>query len=132
MPGTGQSVVYPKTYHLQSVEQNQSTLTANATAITATASGTQANAWQLVDGVNYVGTVGTSADSVMLPETGYRSVGKVCWVINAGSNYMQVFGSGTDTINGIATATGIAHAAGVGAAYLCYAVGKWWQCLTSA
>jgi hypothetical protein len=41
---------------------------------------------------------------------------------------MQVFGSGTDTINGVATATGVAQAAGVAALYLCTAVGavnKW-------
>jgi hypothetical protein len=47
-------------------------------------------------------------------------------VINLGSNPCQVFGSGTDTINGIATATGILQIANSVATYMCPAAGTWY------
>jgi hypothetical protein len=44
-------------------------------------------------------------------------------VINNTANSMQVFGSGTDTINGVATATGVAQAAGKHAIYTAVSTG---------
>jgi len=84
--------------------------------ITAHAGGTQAAAYALTKSVSRVTTVATAADSVrlkaMLP-------GEFCVVINgAASNSMQVFGASTATINGVATATGVAQAAGITAIYV--------------
>jgi len=84
-------------------------------AVTATASGTQATAYKLTTRVNNVTTVATAADSIQLQA---NPLGKVVWVMNNGANSMQVFGAGTDTINAIATATGIAHPAGALVAYV--------------
>ena len=38
---------------------------------------------------------------------------------------LQGFGSGTDTINKVATATGVSQAAGVAAYYFCVVAGNW-------
>jgi hypothetical protein len=48
-------------------------------------------------------------------------------VINAGANPMQVFGAGTDTINGIATATGVSQSPGTVGTYTCIVAGNWIQ-----
>ena len=95
-------------------------------AIIALAGGGQAGATQLLTGVNRVVTVATGNDSVMLPKTVGTCGGQVCIVINGhATNSMQVFGSDTDTINAIATGTGIAHAATVVAMYVCVVPGQW-------
>jgi hypothetical protein len=38
---------------------------------------------------------------------------------------MQVFGAGTDTINGIATATGVSQGVNTNATYVCTTAGNW-------
>lgn len=89
----------------------------SVTAFTAFAGGGQASATALGYGTSRVDTVGSAADSVKLPTA---VIGARCLVINnAASNSMQVFGSGTDTINGVATGTGVAQAAGKAALYVC-------------
>lgn len=85
------------------------------TGITATASGVQSTAFLLTTRVNNVTTVASAADAIKLQA---NPLGKVIWVMNNGANSMQVFGSNTDTINAIATATGIAHPAGALVAYV--------------
>lgn len=92
------------------------------TGITATASGTQATAYQLTTRVNNVTTVATAGDAIKLPA---NPLGKVVWVMNNGANYMQVFGSGTNTINAIATATGIAQPVGALVAYVGITTTNW-------
>lgn len=84
------------------------------TAVTAHAGGGQASATPLTQSVNTVGTVATAADSVSLP---LAQAGLTVTVFNTSATSMQVFGSGTDTINNVATATGVAQAGGVGAQY---------------
>lgn len=84
--------------------------------LTAHAGGGQANALPLANAMNEVSTVATAADSVSLP---LANDGLVVYLRNASATSMQVFGSGTDTINGVATATGVAQAAGVSAIYFC-------------
>jgi hypothetical protein len=75
------------------------------TGITAFAGGGQTNAVLLTAQYNRIDTVATAADSVKLPPPTY--IGQEVEVMNnAAANSMQVFGSGTDTINGVATATG--------------------------
>ena len=88
----------------------------SATGLTAHAGGGQANALALTAQFNRVDTVGTAADSVKLPAPSF--IGQEVEVMNnAATNSMQVFGSGTDTINGVATGTGVAQAAGKFAVY---------------
>jgi hypothetical protein len=44
---------------------------------------------------------------------------------NAGANPMQVYGLGTDTINSVASGTGVSQMAGSVVIYTCYAAGSW-------
>src|SRR5688500_231683 len=78
--------------------------------ITAFAGGGQTSATQLTSAVNRLSTVATNADSVKLPPVSAADVGIEVEVINDGAATVQVFGSGTDTIDGVATATGVALA----------------------
>lgn len=88
-----------------------------ATGLTAHAGGGQASALALTAKVNVVNTVATAADSVALP---LAQAGLVCVVTNAAAaNAMQVFGSGTDTINNVATGTGISMVAGTTKTFYC-------------
>lgn len=83
--------------------------------LTALAGGAKAGATQLGYGINTVTVVATAADSALLP---YAFPGAMCFVKNAdGADSMTVFGKGTDTIDGVATATGNAQAAGKGKLY---------------
>lgn len=91
-------------------------LSAANLAITARAGGGQANATQLGYGINVVTVVATATDSVKLPAA---YPGALCFVRNAdAADSTTVFGFGTDTIDGIASATGNAQAAGKGKLYL--------------
>lgn len=98
--------------------------------ITAAAGGTQAKAianatLALGYGVHVVTTVASGNDSVAMERlaTGTRYM---TWVYNAdASDSMQLFGQGTDTIDGVATGTGVAIAAGRGRLLYDYALGKW-------
>jgi len=72
--------------------------------------------------LNRVGTVATAADSVRLPTA---VVGLRVVVVNQGAAYMRVYGAGTDTINGIATATGVSQAVGSIVEYFCTVAGNW-------
>lgn len=104
-------------------------LTSAATSLTAFAGGGQASATALTKQINHVTTVATAADSVKLPVS---VAGLVVYVVNgAASNSMQVFGAGTDTINDVATGTGVAQAAGKAATYVCPVAGKWYRVLSA-
>lgn len=97
-------------------------------AITAKASGTQSTATQITTRVTRVSTVATAADAVKLPAS---APGKVFYIINDASLPMQVFGTSPDTINDVATATGISqtgHSLGV---YACSVKGKWYATIFS-
>jgi len=92
-------------------------LTNTETGITATAGGGQATAYQLAAQGSRIDTVASAADSVALPKIGATpgipgALGFLCVVYNAGANACQVFGKTPDTINGVATGTGISLAAG--------------------
>lgn len=82
--------------------------------ITAHAGGGQANATQLIDGINNVTVVATNGDSVKLP---LSQAGMTVVVMNSGANTLQVYGAGTDTINGQLTSTGVSQFAGSIAIY---------------
>ena len=82
----------------------------------------------LVLGANEVSTVASGADSVVLPKA---VAGNVVFVTNAGASSMQVFGNGSDTINGTAGATGVAQANGKSALYVAANNGKWYRILSA-
>lgn len=94
------------------------------TAITATAGGVQATAIPLKPQVSFheVTTVATAADAVLLPPA---IVGENHFVKNSGANAMQVFGSGTDTIDSVATATGVSQLPGDAVIYVCMVAGNY-------
>lgn len=100
-------------------------------AITAHAGGTKAAAVQIVSAINNVSTCATNADSVILPP---GVAGMRIFIKNSGAASLQVFGYGTDTINGVATGTGVAQATTVGAEYFCTTSAPTgaWQRLLSA
>lgn len=74
--------------------------------LVAKASGTQANGTPLPSTYNEVITVGTAADSLLLPLA--TALGQEVVLISKSATSAQIYGSGTDTINGVATATGVA------------------------
>lgn len=97
--------------------------------ITAKVGGGQSGARALVQRINVVTGVASAADSVKLIPA---LPGKWQLVTNAhASNSMQVFGQGTDTINGVATGTGVAQANGVSALYYCATLGAWFRILSA-
>jgi hypothetical protein len=96
--------------------------------ITATASGNQATAYQLSNMYNFISTCATNGDSVKLPAAAHLGMEVV--VINDGAANAQVFGLGIDTIDAVATATGVVLSAAKRCTYICRKVtdataGKW-------
>jgi hypothetical protein len=96
--------------------------------LTAHAGGGQTNALQLSGQMASIGTVATAADSVKLPTA---NPGTNFELVNDAANSMQVFGKGTDTINNVATATGVAQAGGNAARYFCAKQGNWSRTLSA-
>lgn len=94
----------------------------SADNLIAHAGGGQASALALTARVNRVATVATAADSVKLPVS---TPGRIVHVINDGANAMQVFGTGADTINGVASGVGVSLAVGKAAVFTCPVAGKW-------
>ena len=94
--------------------------------ITATASGTQANAYQIVSQTARIATVATAADSVQLPPS---APGMELLIINHGANPMQVYGNAVEaaTIDDIATATGVSQLNNSMVIYTCATAGKWYS-----
>lgn len=73
--------------------------------VTALAGGGKTSAVQLDYGVTQISVCATAANSVKLP---YAFPGAVCFIANDGAAAAQVFGRGTDTIDAVATGTGVA------------------------
>lgn len=99
--------------------------------VTAFAGGGQTNATQLTGIASNVTTVATIADSVKLP---LAQAGMVYMIHNNAANATQVFGAGTDTINGVATATGVSQAATTSALYFATTsapAAKWFRILSA-
>lgn len=100
--------------------------------IVAKAAGNQANGTPITGVKARITTCVTNADAVKLP-LGYP--GLEITIMNSGAANAQVFGSGRDTINGIAFATGVTQNAGISAIYTCYnvvaGVGIWGRVLSA-
>jgi hypothetical protein len=91
--------------------------------ITAFAGGGQANATLLTNELNKVTSVVNPGDSVRLPPS---MPGLTIVVTNKGGNSMQVFGSGSDTIDDSAAATGVSQMRGSVVIYACHTAGAWY------
>lgn len=100
-------------------------LTESATdSITAFAGGGQASAVQLTAEINRLTTVATAGDSAKLMAA---VPGLTIIVINHGANAAQLYGLGTDTIDDVASGTGVSQMAGSVCIYSCTIVGKWYS-----
>ena len=97
-------------------------LAAPVDSLTAHAGGGQGSALALTGAINRITTVATAGDSVVLPAS--VAAAEVI-VINAGANPCQVYGAGTDTINGVATATGVSQQPNSAVLYVCVTAGSW-------
>lgn len=93
-------------------------------SVTAFSGGGQTSATQLTGQTCRVTTVAAIGDSVKLPVS---VAGLEVLVINSGANAMQVFGAGTDTIDGLATATGVSQMVNSLVIYTCAAAGAWFS-----
>lgn len=91
-------------------------------SITAYAAGGQSGATQLTSELNRITTAASAGASVLLPVS---AAGLSISVENAGANPIQVFGSGTDTVNGTAAASGVSQMPNSVVLYFCYAAGSW-------
>lgn len=96
------------------------------TGLTAHAGGTQGAALALsaTKSIHNVTIVGTAADSIVLPAA--TGSGTMHLIKNsAAANSLQLFGLSTDTIDGVASGTGVAIAAGKGRLLCDFASGLW-------
>jgi hypothetical protein len=74
-------------------------------------------------------TVPAGTGCILPPASGIN--GYEMTIINAGSNALQVYASGTDTIDGTAGATGYSQAAGKTCTYFCPNTGAWHKQLSA-
>ena len=91
--------------------------------LTAFAGGGQAGATLITSEVARITTVATAGDSVALPPA---NPGLTIAVTNHGAKAMQVYGSGTDTINDVAYGTGVSQMVGSEVIYVATSQGKWY------
>lgn len=100
--------------------------------ITAKAGGAKIGATVITGVKAHVETCVSDNDSVVLP-AGYPGLEVV--IFNDTAHTLKVYGAGSDTINGVATGTGVTQATGISAIYSCYnvvaGVGKWGRVLSA-
>lgn len=96
--------------------------------VVATPAGSVSTSVAITETITHVGTVASGADGVLLPAA---EPGRMFILANAGANSMQVFAAGGSTINGTAGATGVAHANGLTAMYVCAKAGDWRRILSA-
>jgi len=102
----------------------------SAQSVTAHAGGTTAPATPVAAGCVLIAVSATAGDSVALPPA---VGGQVMWVSNGGAASSQLFAANgtSDTINGIAAATGIALAAGKSIILFSPLAGAWFGVLSA-
>lgn len=99
-----------------------------ANGLTALAGGGQTGATLLAADINRFTTVGTAADSAILPVS---VAGMVIEVINSGANSMTVYPAVGETINALSANTGLAVAAGKTISFVCPVAGKFFGLLSA-
>jgi len=92
------------------------------TGITAHAGGTKAAARALTAQLNRVTVCANADDSVLLPAA---KAGRFVVIMNDGAAAARLFGAGTDTIDGVATGTGVPLTNTKRAVFICFADGAW-------
>lgn len=102
----------------------------SAASVTAHAGGTRAAALPIRTAQTLVAVCATAGDSLMLPPA---TGGQVLWIVNAGAASAQLFAdlNTSDTINGVAAATGIALAAGKSMTLFSPLAGAWFGVLSA-
>lgn len=90
--------------------------------ITATAGGGQATARLLTSQTSRIVTVATTGDSIRLPVS---APGLELLVVNSGVNAVQVFGFGTDLVDGLPTSMGVSQMPSSMVIYSCTTAGQW-------
>lgn len=114
--------------HTLNASFNKTTYSTQDT-ITATSGGGKTSAFALFATVSRITVAAAAGDSALLPNA---VAGSTMIIINDAANAIQVFGAGTDTINNVATATGVSQAAGTVFSYVCPIAGKWYATSGSA
>lgn len=102
----------------------------SAASITATAGGTRAAALPIRQAQTLIAVCATAGDSVMLPPA---VGGQSLYIANGGAASSQLFAdiNTSDTINGVAAATGIALAAGKAMTLFSPIAGAWFGVLSA-
>ena len=95
----------------------------SADNLVARAGGGQALATQLTTQTARIATVATAGDSIRLPQS---APGLEILLINHGANPMQVYGFGTETIDDVATGTGVSQMQSSMVIYSCTTAGQWY------
>jgi hypothetical protein len=92
--------------------------------ITAHSGGGKSSAFQLPANVQLfeIDTVAADHDSVLAPAA---KQGQIVMVANPTAHILDIYGRGTDTINGVATATAYSVGAGKSAILFCAKDGSW-------
>jgi len=90
--------------------------------ITATASGDQSSGYVLTKAISRISVCATNGDSVRLMPA---KVGCCVFIANDGAADLQITGAATDTIDGIATATGLVIGETERVILVCVEDGKW-------
>lgn len=122
----GDSVIDYELGNGQSAISVQYLFESQGDSITAHSGGGQGSALQLAAELNRITTAAaTSApyDSIALPAS---KAGLTIFVTNHGSNPIQVFGVTPDTIDDVATATGVTQMANSMVLYVCHTAGAWY------
>ena len=93
-----------------------------SSAVAAYVSGGQASATPLTSTISRVTTGAAIGASVMLPAS---APGLDILVINSAANSITVFGSGSDTLNGLASGVGVSQMISSMVLYACTTLGAW-------
>lgn len=122
-------MMQPRTYidpsDVESViRQQQST----DNGVTASTDSNQADGYAITAAITRVTTVGTTGDSLVLPEA---LAGDSRIVFNKGANSMDVFPASGDAINALSANAAYAVAATKGVLFVCAVDGKWDTLLTA-
>jgi hypothetical protein len=94
-----------------------------ATGLTA-AGTTQANALALTKDINVISTAAAST-GVVLPSAATVGIGGYVVIFHDGANAIKVYGAGSDTIDGVAGATGVTLTNAKRCEYFVTAAGAW-------
>jgi hypothetical protein len=102
----------------------------SAASIAARAGGTRAAATPITSALTLIAVCATANDSVTLPPA---VGGQVVWVFNGGAASAQVYAANgtSDTISGVAAATGVALASGKGETFFSPISGAWFGVLSA-